>query len=58
MKIKVKLILAEIVYWSTLIGPIIDIIVGAYKGIKENVLKYSDNRRLIEELEKMNGGKL
>lgn len=51
---KLKVWISEIVYWSTLVGPIYDIIVGAYRGIRENVLKYSDNRRFIEEMEKMN----
>ena len=41
-------------YWLSIIPPIYDIICGAIKGIYEEVMRYSDNRRLIEEIDKFN----
>lgn len=50
---KFKSMISCIVYWSTLIGPIYDVLVGAYKEIRADFLAYSSNRRLFEELQKM-----
>lgn len=44
--------LKKFIYWSTLIGPMIDACLGAYRGVKEVVLRYSDTREYLEELEK------
>lgn len=44
--------LIKIIYWSTLVGPIFDACLGAYRGVKEVVLRYSDTRVYLDELEK------
>lgn len=42
----------RVLYWLSIVPPIFDIVRGAVKGINEEVMKYSDNRRYLEELEK------
>lgn len=44
----------KIIYWSSIVAPLFDIILGAFNGIKELVLRYSDNRRYLEEVKKFN----
>lgn len=50
---KFKRAVSVILYWSTLVGPIFDACVGFYKELRADVLAYSSNRRLFEELQKM-----
>ena len=45
---------SKILYYSTLIGPIINAIVSTISEIREMVLKYSDNRKYMENLNKFN----
>lgn len=44
----------KVLYWLSIVPPIFNIVRGAVKGIAEEVLKYSDNRRYLEELKKFN----
>lgn len=50
MKFKFSMIL----YYATLVGPILNTIISTCKEIKEMVLKYSDNRKYMENLNKFN----
>lgn len=45
---------SKIFYYMTLVGPILNTIITTYKEIKEMVLKYSDNRKYMENLNKFN----
>lgn len=42
----------KILYYVTLVGPILNTIISTYEEIKEMVLKYSDNRKYLENMEK------
>lgn len=44
----------KILYYATLVGPILNTIISTYNEIKEMVFKYSDNRKYMENLNKFN----
>lgn len=44
----------RIIYWISVIPPIFDALLKGVKGVYEEVMKYSDNRRYLEELAKFN----
>lgn len=40
-----------VLYWATLIGPAFDVVLGAYRGVKEVVMRFADTRQYLSELD-------